>query len=53
MTSAIIDAEPEPIQVDFSRAALVIIDMQRDFLEPWPRRSHRARRCSRRRARPA
>ena len=34
MTSAIVDAEPEPIQVDFSRAALVIIDMQRDFLEP-------------------
>jgi nicotinamidase-related amidase len=27
-------AEPEPIAVDFDRAALVIIDMQRDFLEP-------------------
>jgi nicotinamidase-related amidase len=34
MTSAIVDAEPEPISVDFDRAALVIIDMQRDFLEP-------------------
>jgi nicotinamidase-related amidase len=34
MTSAIVDAEPEPIRVDFDRAALVIIDMQRDFLEP-------------------
>jgi biuret amidohydrolase len=34
MTSAIVDAEPEPIRVDFGRAALVIIDMQRDFLEP-------------------
>jgi nicotinamidase-related amidase len=27
-------AEPEPIQVDSGRLALVIIDMQRDFLEP-------------------
>jgi biuret amidohydrolase len=34
MSSAIVDAEPEPIRVDFGRAALVIIDMQRDFLEP-------------------
>jgi nicotinamidase-related amidase len=29
-----IDAEPAPIDVDTARAALVIIDMQRDFLEP-------------------
>jgi nicotinamidase-related amidase len=27
-------AEPEPIALDWSRTALVIIDMQRDFLEP-------------------
>jgi nicotinamidase-related amidase len=30
----LIEAEPEPIAVDLGRAALVIIDMQRDFLEP-------------------
>jgi len=30
----LIDAEPEPIAVDFARTAIVIIDMQRDFLEP-------------------
>jgi len=29
-----IDAEPEPIRVDLARTALLIIDMQRDFLEP-------------------
>jgi biuret amidohydrolase len=29
-----IDAEPDPIAVDPARTALVIIDMQRDFLEP-------------------
>ena len=29
----LIEAEPEPIAVDMDRAALVIIDMQRDFLE--------------------
>jgi nicotinamidase-related amidase len=33
MTS-VIEAEPEPITVDWDRLALVIIDMQRDFLEP-------------------
>jgi biuret amidohydrolase len=33
-SNAVIDAEPEPIIVDFSRTALIIIDMQRDFLEP-------------------
>jgi nicotinamidase-related amidase len=30
----LIDAEPEPIAVDLARTALVVIDMQRDFLEP-------------------
>ena len=29
-----IEAEPSPIAVDLARTALVIIDMQRDFLEP-------------------
>ena len=29
-----IAAEPQPITVDLDRTALVIIDMQRDFLEP-------------------
>jgi nicotinamidase-related amidase len=33
MVRAIIAAEPEPIEVDLERTALVIIDMQRDFLE--------------------
>src|ERR1700719_344518 len=27
-------AEPEPIDIDWSTTALVIIDMQRDFMEP-------------------
>ena len=27
-------AEPEPIKLDWSTTALLIIDMQRDFLEP-------------------
>ena len=27
-------AEPAPITLDWSRTALVIIDMQRDFMEP-------------------
>jgi nicotinamidase-related amidase len=27
-------AEPEPIDLDWSTTALVIIDMQRDFMEP-------------------
>ena len=31
---ALIDAEPGPIAVEFASTALVIIDMQRDFLEP-------------------
>jgi nicotinamidase-related amidase len=29
-----IEAEPSPIEVDLGKTALVIIDMQRDFLEP-------------------
>src|SRR5882672_3616501 len=29
-----VDAEPEPIAFDPARTAVVIIDMQRDFLEP-------------------
>jgi nicotinamidase-related amidase len=34
MRSTIVNAEPEPIACDLERTALVIIDMQRDFLEP-------------------
>ena len=34
MPTMTIDAEPEAITVDPERTALVIIDMQRDFLEP-------------------
>jgi nicotinamidase-related amidase len=30
----LIAAEPQPINVELERTALVIIDMQRDFLEP-------------------
>jgi nicotinamidase-related amidase len=29
-----IEAEPAPLDVDIGRTALIIIDMQRDFLEP-------------------
>lgn len=29
-----IEAEPYPLQIDIARSALLIIDMQRDFLEP-------------------
>jgi biuret amidohydrolase len=32
--TALIDAEPEAIEIDPARTAVVIIDMQRDFLEP-------------------
>lgn len=32
--SVTIDAEPEPITIDPARTAVVMIDMQRDFLEP-------------------
>jgi biuret amidohydrolase len=34
MNPAIINAEPEPIAVDPARTAVIVIDMQRDFLEP-------------------
>jgi nicotinamidase-related amidase len=34
MPKSLIDAQPEAIAVDFARTALLIIDMQRDFLEP-------------------
>jgi biuret amidohydrolase len=34
MFAVTIDAEPEPITIDASRTAVVIIDMQRDFIEP-------------------
>ena len=34
MGGGIIDAEPEPISINFDRTAVVIIDMQRNFLEP-------------------
>ncbi|MBX9909996.1 MAG: cysteine hydrolase [Beijerinckiaceae bacterium] len=34
MTRSEIPAQPFPLGVDFARTALVIIDMQRDFLEP-------------------
>jgi nicotinamidase-related amidase len=31
---SLLKAEPAPVELDFARTALVIIDMQRDFLEP-------------------
>ena len=34
MRTTIIDAQPQPIAIDPVRTAVVIIDMQRDFLEP-------------------
>src|SRR6201986_4732645 len=33
-TSSTVAAEPGPIDLDWSKTALVIIDMQRDFMEP-------------------
>src|ERR1700690_1271553 len=33
-SSGTVAAEPEPIALDWSATALVIIDMQRDFMEP-------------------
>ena len=33
-TSRIVEAEPYPLSFDLSTTALIIIDMQRDFLEP-------------------
>src|SRR5579864_6373587 len=34
MATVKLEAEPEPLSVDLEKSALVIIDMQRDFLEP-------------------
>jgi nicotinamidase-related amidase len=34
MTTASIEAEPEALTIDLDRTAVVMIDMQRDFLEP-------------------
>jgi biuret amidohydrolase len=34
MPTITIEAEPAPLHVDLAHAALIIIDMQRDFLEP-------------------
>ncbi|MBC7783276.1 MAG: cysteine hydrolase, partial [Burkholderiales bacterium] len=34
MGGRIVDAEPEPISIEIGLTALIIIDMQRDFLEP-------------------
>jgi biuret amidohydrolase len=34
MPRVLVEAEPEPLAIDTDRTALVIIDMQRDFLEP-------------------
>jgi biuret amidohydrolase len=34
MPTATIEAEPAPITIDLPKTALIIIDMQRDFLEP-------------------
>src|SRR5687767_12106320 len=34
LTMALIEAEPEAISIDPARTALLLIDMQRDFLEP-------------------
>ncbi len=33
-TLGVISAEPEPIKLDWASTALLIIDMQRDFMEP-------------------
>jgi Isochorismatase family len=34
MTVITIDAKPQPIAIDAARTALMVIDMQRDFLQP-------------------
>jgi nicotinamidase-related amidase len=34
LAKSVLQAEPAPVELDFARTALVIIDMQRDFLEP-------------------
>lgn len=34
MSTTLVDAEPAPIAIDAERTAVIMIDMQRDFLEP-------------------
>ena len=34
MATTVVDAEPEALSIDVGRTAIVMIDMQRDFLEP-------------------
>jgi biuret amidohydrolase len=34
MPETLVEAEPAPVAVDLNRTAVVVIDMQRDFLEP-------------------
>jgi nicotinamidase-related amidase len=34
MEQVLVDAKPEPISINPSRTAIIVIDMQRDFLEP-------------------
>ena len=34
MVATMVDAEPEPIPIDIEHTAVVVIDMQRDFLLP-------------------
>jgi len=34
MAITTVDAEPEPLSIDMERTAVIMIDMQRDFLEP-------------------
>ena len=34
MSTAVVEAKPEPITIDPARTAVIVIDMQRDFLEP-------------------
>ncbi len=34
MSKVTVEAEPEPLVIDTARTAIVVIDMQRDFLEP-------------------
>jgi nicotinamidase-related amidase len=34
MPSVTVEAEPHPLTIDVDKTALVVIDMQRDFLEP-------------------
>jgi len=34
MAGRLVNAEPEPISIEITRTAVIVIDMQRDFLEP-------------------